>query len=299
MSQELIDAFTVHVGVLGSDSGLSKVLMQLLVQQSVVLLAHLKTSSPEVERYWNGSLELQASRKYDINIFKGVPNKDGSADVGDGSKRACQLLCKTDPASCLLQTLVKHLFPAGYHIAEVEDVASGREGCLDAYALFDLGSFFDQLEHVDSSLELGSGQEGSNVYGLHAGNLELLRAGMLPVTMWIPQSSPNYRPVSVAIFTHSADVVLACFTFRQEEYEALLGAFEGSDEEFSSFYMGRLSQHLKEKFPHLAACPLKGRLVTPGPEDALLIHGLCVHCGTCDAGYRLLASVDPPVPFVV
>jgi hypothetical protein len=264
-----------------------------------VLLAHLKTSSPEVERYWNGSLELQASRKYDINIFKGVPNKDGSADVGDGSKRACQLLCKTDPASCLLQTLVKHLFPAGYHIAEVEDILSGTEGSLDAYVFRDCGSYFGQLEHVDSSLELGSGQEQSNTCGLHAGNLDLIRAGTPPVTLWVPQSSPSDRSVSIAIFTHSVDVVLACFTFRQDKYEALLTDFKGNDDEFSAHYMGKLSQHLRTTYPHLAALPLKGRLVTPGPDDALLIHGLCVHCGTGDAGYRLLATADPPVSCLV
>ena len=89
--------------------------------------------------------------------------------------------------------------------------------------------------------------------------------------------------------------MLACFTFRQEEYEALLGSFEGRDDEFSALYMSKLSQHLKETFPHLAAYPLKARLVTPGPEDALLIHGFCVHCGTGDAGYRLVATADPPV----
>ena len=295
MPLELMDAFTVHVDVLGSDNGLREELMSLLIRQSVVLLKHLKTSSPQVERDWNSSLELLASRKYDINIFKGEPKKDGAADIGDGSKAACQLSCKEDPALRLLQGLVQHLLPSGYHIAEVEDVLTGRGGALEAYAFFDLGSYFDQLEHIDSSLELGIGQEERADCGIHAGNLELIRKGMPPVTLWIPQSSPSYRPVSVAVFAQSSDVVLACFTFRQEEYEALLGAFEGSDEEFSAVYMSKLSQHLKETFPHLAAIPLKGHLVTPGPEDALLIHGFCVHCGTGDAGYRLVATADPPV----
>ena len=295
MPLELMDAFTVHVDVLGSDNGLREELMSLLIRQSVVLLKHLKTSSPQVERDWNSSLELLASRKYDINIFKGEPKKDGAADIGDGSKAACQLSCKEDPALRLLQGLVQHLLPSGYHIAEVEDVLTGRGGALEAYAFFDLGSYFDQLEHIDSSLELGIGQEEGYECGVHAGNLELVRKGMPPVTLWIPQSSPSYRPVSVAVFAQSSDAVLACFTFRQEEYEALLGSFEGRDDEFSALYMSKLSQHLKETFPHLAAYPLKGRLVTSGPEHALLIHGFCVHCGTGDAGYRLVATADPPV----
>jgi len=301
MPQELVDAFTVHIDLLESDDDLHRILMPLLIRQSVVLLKRLKTISPEVERDWNSSLELLASRKYDINIFKGEPKKDGSIDIGDGSKTACQLSCENDPSLRLLQSLVQHLLPSGYHIAEVEDVLSGRGGSLEAYAFLDLGSYFGQLEHIDSSLELCSGQEESNIYGLHPGNLNLIRKGMPPVTLWVPQSNPTYRPVSVAIFTHSADVVLACFTFRQEAFGALLSDFKGSDEEFSSFYMDKLSQHLKNTYPHLAALPLEGRLVTPGPEDALLIHGLCVHCGTGDAGYRLLASADPPVssPVVV
>jgi hypothetical protein len=294
MPQKLMDSFTVDATVHGS-AELRKILLPLLERQSAVLLKRLKGINRRVTKDWNMSLEMLTSRKYEIVIFKGLPKKNGAINVGDGSKRACQLACKDDPALRLLETLVSCLLPSGYHLAKVEDVLTGK-GSLEAYEFFDEGSDYGQPEHVDASVELGIGQDqtGSKCH-MHCGNLELLRKGMPPVALWIPQSSPNYPPVSVCVFAESSGVVLACFTYRLAEYEALLGDFEGNDEEFAPVYMEKLSQHLRETFPHLAAIPLKGRLVTPGPEDALLIHGLCVHCGTGDAGYRLIGVADPPV----
>jgi hypothetical protein len=259
------------------------------------LLNHVKDLTPEIARLWEEGLLLHPRRLFDIVLFKNTPKADGSIDPGDESKLACQLGDEIDPSLALLKILVGLLLPPGYRIGSVEDVLCGRRS-LEAYVIWDLGSPSDQTIHVDSAPEAAPGQFPQDPHVmLHDGNLGLYQSSELPpCTLWLSQRGPDDPPVSVVIFAASNHPVLAAFTFQHTEYAEGLKRSGASEEEYSGYYMAAVARHLKNKFPELAGHPLQGRLVTPDHDGGLLLHGLCIHCGTGDAGYRLVAAADPP-----
>jgi hypothetical protein len=109
----------------------------------------------------------------------------------------------------------------------------------------------------------------------------------------VSQRGPDDPPISVAIYFDSHHPALAAFTFRQEEYEVGLKNFAGTREEYDGVFLAAVAESLKEQFPQLASHHMQGRLVTPDYDGGIVLHGLCVHSGTGDAGYRLVAAADP------
>ena len=86
---------------------------------------------------------------------------------------------------------------------------------------------------------------------------------------------------------------MAAFTFRQAQYEAGLKTFAGSHAEYDGYFLAAVAESLKEQFPDLISHRMRGQLVTPNYDGGLVLHGLCAHSGTGDAGYRLAAAADP------
>ena len=259
------------------------------------LLCNVKLMTPEITRLWEEGLLLHPKRVFDVVLFKNTPMSDGSIDPGDQSKLACQLGNVGDPSLALLKLLVGLLLPPGYTIGSVEDVLRGCPS-LEAYVIYDMGSVSDQIEHTDSAPEAAPGQDSQDPYiMLHDGNLSLYQNSELPpCTLWLSQRGPDDPPVSVVIFAASNHPVLAAFTFQQSNYEKGLKSSGASEEEYSGYFMAAVARHLKNEFSELADHPMEGHLVTPDHNGGLLLHGLLIHCGTGDAGYRLVAAADPP-----
>ena len=271
-------------------------IMHTLRTLGFTLLSNVRFLTPEITRLWEEGLQLHPQRRYDIVLFKNTPKPDGSIDPGDQSKLACQVGDdEGDPSLALLKLLVVLLLPLGYTIGSVEDVVCGCPS-LEAYVILDEGSASDQIEHIDSAPEAAPGLCSQDAHMmLHNENLGLYQNSELPpCTLWLSQRGPDDPPVSVVIFAASNHPVLAAFTFQQSNYEKGLKSSGASEEEYSGYFMAAVARHLKNEFSELADHPMEGHLVTPDHNGGLLLHGLLIHCGPGDAGYRLVAAADPP-----
>ena len=300
MDPALVSASSVSCAGTGSSDEDQLDTLRLEIMRTVrtlgfTLLCNVKLMTPEITRLWEEGLQLHPQRVFDIVLFKNTPTSDGSIDPGDQSKLACQLGDAGDPSLALLKLLVGLLLPPGYTIGSVEDVLRGCPS-LEAYVIYELGSIRDQIEHVDSAPEAAPGQDSQDPHLMFRdGNLGLYQNSELPpCTLWLSQRGPDDPPVSVVIFAASNHPVLAAFTFQQSNYEDGLKSSGASEEEYSGYFMAAVARHLKEEFQELAEHPMQGRLVTPDHDGGLLLHGLCIHCGTGDKGYRLVAAADPP-----
>lgn len=300
MDPALVSASSVSCAGIGQDEvqmdALRLEIMHTLRTLGFTLLSNVRFLTPEITRLWEEGLQLHPQRRYDIVLFKNTPKPDGSIDPGDQSKLACQVGDdEGDPSLALLKLLVVLLLPLGYTIGSVEDVVCGCPS-LEAYVILDEGSASDQIEHIDSAPEAAPGLCSQDAHMmLHNENLGLYQNSELPpCTLWLSQRGPDDPPVSVVIFAASNHPVLAAFTFQQSNYEEGLKGSGASEEGYSGYFMAAVARHLKNEFPELADHPMEGHLVTPDHNGGLLLHGLLIHCGTGDRGYRLVAAADPP-----
>jgi hypothetical protein len=255
-------------------------------------LVSLKDLTPEVSQLWDQGMQVHPARKYEIVLFKNIAKRNGDVDPGDESKTACQLCNAKDPSLQLLQLLIKLLLP-GYKIGSVLDVLKGFTA-LEAYVISERGSRSCQPEHMDSAPEMAIDQHSQDCHGLHTGNMAIYQQGTRPpCTLWVSQRGPEDPAISVAIYIDSHHPAVAAFTFRQAQYEAGLKTFAGSHAEYDGYFLAAVAESLKEQFPDLISHRMRGQLVTPNYDGGLVLHGLCAHSGTGDAGYRLVAAADP------
>jgi hypothetical protein len=242
------------------------------------------------------SLSETDSREYNISIFKKAPYNDGSIDVGDESKLACQLNDKQDPSYQLVKEIIDHLLPE-YHIGVVEDVLT-HELSAEAYVFNETGSKSDQDLHNDSGLELARGQEVANdcdnACDIDVANLRLYQNKRPPLTLWLSHHREGEAPTGVAVYHASHHPVIAAYEFRERTYVKELNTYLASQPGGTSLAYS-LAQFMKKEHPELANHPMEGRLIRPAHDGGLLLHGLLVHSGTGYKGYRVIAAADPPV----
>ena len=268
----------------------------------IVSLDRVKQLTRKVTELWNESVSKTDSREYNISIFKKAPYDDGTIDVGDESKLACQLNDHQDPSFQLVKEIIGHLLP-GYRIGEVEDVLTHARSA-EAYVFKETGSKSDQDVHVDSAVELACGQEVAddcdNECDIHVANLRLYQKKRPPLTLWLSHHREGEAATGVAVYHASHHPVIAAYEFRESTYVHQLHAYLASQpgktkESFTKHFMYSLAQHMKKKHPELASHPMEGRIIRPEHDGGLLVHGLLIHSGTGHKGYRVIAAADPQV----
>ena len=225
--------------------------------------------------------------------------------TGDESKMIAYFQDEGHPVAKLLAAVTDKLLP-GYNVATSKDTCgkSKREVAVLNQTETKIGPVLKaesimqsvhQILHGDT-VPLNSEEGEKNALGLHRPSFKHYVDGEGPISVWIPLPEAG-KTISMVIYLGSSKAAVKLLANCAKHFRMMQQAYMrvqpgASDDEFLRVWIGANVLLMRNE---LQSSPAEAVSIPCSRGDVLLMHGLAVHGGTDELGYRAFTSMSKKV----